>query len=158
MRILVVSDTHGDVYSLQQAVLQQPKDEVIIHLGDGASEASDLKFQYPNKAVLQVRGNCDWGSSLPIFGTQTIEGKRFFFTHGHAYHAKSGMLSLVMAARENHVDVLLFGHTHLAVTDYENGLYIMNPGTLSGSGCGRKTYGIVDITPAGIVTNIMNLR
>ncbi len=158
MRILVVSDTHGDVYSLQQAVAQQPKAEVIIHLGDGAGEAADLKLQYPEKAVLQVRGNWDWKSDLPVFGVQTIEGKRFFFTHGHAYRAKSGMSDLIMAARENHADILLFGHTHRAVTDYEDGLYIMNPGSLSGSGSGKKTYGVVDITEAGIVTNVMNLR
>ena len=39
MRILVVSDTHRDQYSLEQAVLRQPKAEVVIHLGDGADEA-----------------------------------------------------------------------------------------------------------------------
>ena len=39
MRILVVSDTHRDQYALEQAVLRQPKAEVVIHLGDGADEA-----------------------------------------------------------------------------------------------------------------------
>ncbi len=50
--------------------------------------------------------------------------------------------------------VLLFGHTHNAVTEYEDGLYIMNPGSLSGS---TGTYGTLDIVPAGIVTNIVHI-
>ena len=44
MRVLVVSDTHGDVYALQQAVLRQPKAEVVIHLGDGYDDWQQVKF------------------------------------------------------------------------------------------------------------------
>mgnify|MGYP000411403135 FL=1 len=56
MRILVVSDTHRDQYSLEQAVLRQPKAEVVIHLGDGADEAEMVKAKFPEKTFLQVRG------------------------------------------------------------------------------------------------------
>ena len=35
-----------------------------------------------------------------------------------------------------------------------DGLYIMNPGSLNGS---SGTYGTLDITPAGIVTNIVQI-
>ncbi|HIU31567.1 MAG TPA: metallophosphoesterase [Candidatus Caccousia avistercoris] len=154
MRILVVSDTHHDVFSLRTAILRQPKAEVVIHLGDGEEEAAQLKPHFPDKAFLQVRGNCDWGSALPIFGEITLEGKKIFYTHGHVYNVKYGMYQIVCAARERGAQVLLFGHTHQAVTDYEDGLYLMNPGSLHGS---EGTYGILDITPAGIVTNIVRL-
>ena len=56
------------------------------------------------------------------------------------------------AARERKADILLFGHTHNALQEYDEGLYILNPGTLHGS---EGTFGIVDITPAGIVTNVL---
>ena len=38
MRILVVSDSHGNDSSLRRAILAQPKAEVVIHLGDGEEE------------------------------------------------------------------------------------------------------------------------
>ena len=41
MKILVVSDTHGDVYSLKNAINQRPQAEVISHCGDGNSEFLD---------------------------------------------------------------------------------------------------------------------
>ncbi len=152
MRILVVSDTHGDRMALQRAILSQPKAEVVIHLGDGAGEAEEMKLDFPEKMFLTVRGNCDWGSTLPTEGTAVFCGKNIFYTHGYTYNVKFGMYEAVSAARGQKADVLLFGHTHEPLTEYEDGLYIMNPGSLNGSGA---TYGILDITPAGIVTNIV---
>ena len=35
MRILVLSDTHGDFYSMKKALDAQPNAEAIIHCGDG---------------------------------------------------------------------------------------------------------------------------
>lgn len=153
MRILVVSDTHRDRYALRRAILAQPTAEAVIHLGDGADEAEEMKLNFPEKMFLLVRGNCDWGSTLPPEGVAEFAGKRIFYTHGYTYNVKYGTYEAVSAARAKKADVLLFGHTHNAVTEYENGLYIMNPGSLSGS---TGTYGTLDITPAGIVTNIVH--
>lgn len=155
MRILVVSDTHRDQYSLEQAVLRQTKAEVVIHLGDGADEADLVKAKFPEKMFLQVRGNCDWGSTLPADGEIVLEGKRIFYTHGYSYNVKYGLYQICCAAREKNADILLFGHTHQALTEYDNGLYMMNPGSLHGS---LGTYGVIDITKAGIVTNIISLN
>lgn len=155
MRILVVSDTHGNDAGLRQALLSQPKAEVVIHLGDGEEELQRAKDSFPEKMFLQVRGNCDWGSSLPPTGEYTVDGVKIFYTHGHLYGVKSGLYPLVCAAREKKARVALFGHTHNAFEDYQDGLYLMNPGSLSGW---RPTYGTVDITPQGIVTNVVKLR
>ena len=38
MRILVVSDTHGDLRSLIKAVDAQRKAEIIVHCGDGEEQ------------------------------------------------------------------------------------------------------------------------
>ena len=62
MRILVVSDTHGNDSSLRRAILAQPKAEVVIHLGDGEEELLRAKRAFPEKMFLAVRGNCDLGS------------------------------------------------------------------------------------------------
>lgn len=154
MRILVVSDTHRDAYSLREALLRQKSAEVVIHLGDGEAETEEMKYQFPEKMFLQVRGNCDWGSRLPTVGEITLEGKRIFYTHGYIYNVKYGLYEVTAAARIRKANILLFGHTHHAMANYEDGLYIMNPGTLSGTG---GTYGIIDITKAGIVTNILRI-
>ena len=157
MRILVVSDTHGDKASFLRAVRSQPSAEVVIHLGDGAEDFEEVKRLFPERMFLGVRGNGDWGSSAPLSDARVFEGKRFFFTHGHRYNVKMGYYSVYAAAREQHADVLLFGHTHLPLEDYEDGLYVLNPGSLHAS-FGGGSYGTVDLTPAGIVTNLIHLK
>ncbi len=80
MRILVVSDSHGDIFHLMQAVREQPRAEVILHLGDGEREAMELRDKLPAGCTLiQVRGNNDWGSRAPLTEERVLEGKRLFF-------------------------------------------------------------------------------
>ena len=152
MRILVVSDTHGDLYALQHAIQTQPKAEIVLHLGDGEEEFLRLKSQYPEKMMVGVRGNCDFGSQLPWEEELTAEGKRIFFTHGYTYQVKMTLYELERAARQRKADIALYGHTHQADIDYRDGRYLMNPGSLHGS---FGTYGTIDITPAGLVPNIV---
>jgi hypothetical protein len=156
MRILVVSDTHGDLNSLIRAVNSQPTAEIIVHCGDGDEQAQYLKDTYKDKMIVAVRGNCDWNSWFEGVESFKALGKTIFVTHGHLYNAKLSPYKLICAAREAGADILLFGHTHQPVTDYEDGLYIMNPGSCHGYGA---TYGYIDITDKGdIVTNIVKVK
>lgn len=154
MRILVVSDTHRDSYSLRAAILKQPRAEVVIHLGDGEEEITQAKNDFRDKMFLMVRGNCDWGSKLPVEGFTKLAGKNIFYTHGYTYNVKYDTYEIISAARDRKADILLFGHTHVALTEYRDGLYLMNPGSLRGS---AGTYGVLDITPAGVVANILKV-
>ena len=90
MRILVVSDTHGDYDTLRRVVTAQPKAEVVIHLGDGEEQSAQLVTDFPEKMIVRIRGNCDWGSSLPSKQVLTVAGKKIFATHGHLYQVKMG--------------------------------------------------------------------
>ncbi len=156
MRILVVSDTHGDLSTLMNVVNSQPTAEVIVHCGDGEEQYMFLKDNYKDKMVVGVRGNCDWGSSLPGVEYIKVCGKKIMITHGHLYDVKSGYYRIISAAREEKVDILLFGHTHIPTTMYEDGLYIMNPGSCHGY---MASYGYVDITDKGdIVLNTVNVK
>lgn len=156
MRILVVSDTHGDEGALWRALDAQPSARIVAHLGDGAREAEAMAVRYPDKTFWQVRGNCDFsaGAGLPFAREECVRGRRLFLTHGHLYDAKMGLYRLACAARERRADILLFGHTHQALTDYDDGLYILNPGSLHGGG----SYGVLDITDAGIAMHIAEDR
>lgn len=156
MRILVVSDTHGDMRTLMKAVNAHPSAEIIVHCGDGDEQVKYLKDTIKDKMIIGVRGNCDWCSSLPSKEIISVCGKRIFITHGHLYNAKVGLYNIMCAAREEKADILLFGHTHNAMTYYEDGLYVMNPGSCSGY---MASYGYIDITDKGeIVTNTVAIK
>lgn len=155
MRILVVSDTHGDFYSFKKAVEAQRSAEIIIHCGDSRDELDNIRMLYPNKAIIAVKGNCDFSSMLPSVEERVIEGKKLFITHGHLYNAKMTLYPLCCAAREAKADIVLFGHTHNAIAEYDDGLYILNPGSLSGY---NASYAYIDITEKGIMTNIVKLK
>lgn len=157
MRILVMSDSHGDKYAVQKVIDRNLKARMIIHLGDGCEDISGAEMSSPNKVIHRVKGNGDFASKLPITGTDMVEGKTIFFTHGHYYNVKYGLYEGITAARDHKADIFLYGHTHVAQTYYEDGLYIMNPGSISHSMSGRCSYGIIDITSAGVVCNIIDI-
>lgn len=155
MRILVVSDTHGDLYTLQKAVMRQPAAEVVIHCGDGEEQAQWIKDNFKDKMVIAVKGNCDWGSKLNAIEEITIEGKKILVTHGHLFNAKFTLQNLYYEAKDKKADILCFGHTHIPTEIYEDGIYMFNPGSCCGY---NATYGYIDITPQGIVTNVLKIE
>ena len=115
-----------------------------------------MRALFPNIAFYSVRGNCDLGcADVPVREILDLDGVKIFCTHGHLYHVKSGLYTVVCAAREAGANLLLFGHTHEALETYDDGLYILNPGSCSGF---RATCGLVDISPAGILTNILHIN
>ncbi len=155
MKILVFSDTHGDSYAIQRALISQPKAEVVIHCGDGADEFQKMKLLFPDKAFYMVKGNNDLGYRLPPTLDLVFEGKRVFVTHGHFFNVKWGLQNLIMAANDRKADIVLFGHTHMTEESYHDGLYVFNPGACYGR---RASYGILEITQQGILTNIITFR
>lgn len=111
------------------------------------------KFRY-------IKGNCDYGSEAPL--TQTIDlmpGHRVFATHGHRYRVNSTLDYLEQAALEEGCDIALYGHTHVSQCTYENGIYVMNPGSASCPRDGNPpSYGILDVSSAGVMTNVVFLE
>lgn len=151
MRLLVVSDSHKYTNNLLRAVDEQPTAQYVIFLGDGERDIDEAKKLYPQKHFISVRGNCDFGSLLSDREIVIIGGKRIYCTHGHVEGVKHGVGGLISSARQEKADIVLYGHTHLAVTDYVDGMYIMNPGSVGYGRC----YGFVDITEKGDVICIL---
>ena len=154
MRVLVVSDVHGDLRGLCEAIEQQPTARVVIFLGDGLREAEEAADRYPDRDFYMVPGNCDFGSGVIPIRQETFGGKRFYFTHGHCHHVKFTLYNVEMAAREAEADIVLFGHTHQPYEEYADGLHLFNPGSLRYT----RTYGYVDIVGGGIRTAVVELR
>jgi uncharacterized protein len=154
MKIIVLSDIHGDISRARKALSMQHAAEVVIFCGDGWRDLEQLKIENPDKMFLYVKGNCDWNCDFPTYDHITLEGKSIYFTHGHVFHVKYGLYEIKSWARENKADIVLFGHTHEAVDSYEDGLYIMNPGSCSGYGA---SFGTIEIKDGSILTNIIHL-
>ena len=53
-------------------------------------------------------------------------------------------MSAIYAAKEMDAQILLFGHTHRPLVDYDGTLWVMNPGSVGRSN--PCTYGIITIS------------
>lgn len=143
-RILVLSDSHGNMKNMVCAV-QKVKPDTIIHLGDCMPDAKKLSELFPDILLENVPGNCDctYADAEKIL---EIEGKRILICHGHIYNVKEGLLSIELAAREKGVDLALFGHTHKVFYDWTNGVRLFNPGSIGAPGYQiPPSYGILTI-------------
>lgn len=157
MRIVVLSDSHGNPGILRKIAQSQASAEVFIHLGDGERDFAALEELYPDKLLRGVRGNTDWGSASKLMDMLTVEKKRILFAHGHTFQVKQSEDMILAEARLARADIVLFGHTHVAMTNYVDGIYLLNPGSVSQPRNGKPTYGLIDITQAGILTRIVQL-
>lgn len=147
LRLLVLSDSHRDVISLKMAVENTQGVDAVIFLGDGADDFEKVRGSIVHKKIVTVKGNCD--SSVCPYPESAIEelgGVKVYCTHGYAETVKFGLTALEEKARACGTAIALFGHTHIPYTDYRDGLYMMNPGSVRDNSCG-----IVDITANGII-------
>ncbi len=141
-KVLVLSDSHGDVDAMERAAARERPD-LILHLGDLCRDFDELRRRLPmTQAMQDVCGNCDGFTEVPDQRVLLVEGKRILMMHGHRYEVKLGYSRAMWAAREAEADILLCGHTHIALDRDLMGLHLMNPGSCRGS---RGTYGVIEL-------------
>lgn len=157
MRIVVISDSHRKYSAVEKIIRAQPEAQHIFFLGDVTSDIEDLVFEYPDKKFYIVSGNCDFNSSYSYSDIAKIGDISIFYTHGHSFGVKSTTARLAAAARERGCKIALYGHTHIPYISYDDGLYIVNPGSCSSSRGGPNSYAVIDITEKGIMPIIMPL-
>ncbi len=129
MKILVLSDSHGNRNALRQILAKENDADMIVHLGDGAGDmAAFLPFTV-NKSVICVRGNCD-DKSLGFLEKQTFSAGdiRVLACHGHRFGVKTGLLSLYYEAQCQNAKLALYGHTHAHAVTENEGVLMVNPG------------------------------
>ncbi len=159
MKILVLSDSHGNRRVVEK-VLDKMHDscDMVIHLGDGESDMDIVREKYPDLPIEQVAGNCDRSSMLP--STKVVEAGdvKIYLCHGHIQGVKGGLGHLRELAEMCGCTIAMFGHTHARLERYEEGFYFFNPGSVSMSHDGNPpSYGVVDISPAGILLNVVDI-
>lgn len=156
MRILVFSDSHGRGSRIEAAILEHPEAKHIFFLGDKLSDIEDIEHLYPDHSFYSVAGNCDSIFSKNPYKTVTLAGKKILYTHGHTFSVKSGTERLIAYAKGIGADIVLYGHTHIPETTYDDGLYIINPGSV-GRGMRFDSFAAVDIESSGIMPSIIRI-
>ncbi|MGI6019322.1 MAG: metallophosphoesterase family protein [Marvinbryantia sp.] len=130
MKILIVSDTHRSDYNLMRVMeLERPVDRVI-HLGD--IEENEGAIQKIVDCPLDiVCGNNDFWCNLPKEKEITLGKYQVFLTHGHTYFVSLDTQMLKREARARGMQIAMYGHTHRPKIETDQGVTILNPGSLS---------------------------
>lgn len=155
MRIIILSDTHGNYARAVKAVSEAGHIDMVIHLGDEYSDGV-LVGQFCELPVLAVPGNCDLGCTEPRLRTATIAGRKILITHGDRYGVKTGLNHLVKKGLSERADIVLFGHTHQALVQQTDGVLLVNPGTLQHRAV-NQSYAILEIYDGTASATIISL-
>ena len=130
MIIAVLSDTHRYDSYINMAAKMCKDADVVLHLGDNVSDVGIIEKEI-GKDVIFVKGNCDIEKNAKVEQIIELENKKIFMTHGHEYGVKSSLLNLNYRAKELGVDMALYGHTHIASIEKHDGIWFVNPGSVS---------------------------
>ncbi len=151
MKIAVFADIHGSIDGMNAVlgiVRNEQPDKVVI-CGDLFSANSRSEIAALTSKIDAVtyilRGNNDReceAALLPAgmddYAVMYHFSRTLFFTHGHVYN-KYRIPPILKDG-----DILIYGHTHCALLQKFNGLYIANVGSVSCPRDGMPSYLIID--------------
>ena len=154
MKIVVFSDSHGQIDRYID-VLERERPQMFFHLGDRVGDAKRLAKLFPEIPMRCVCGNCDFGQGAPELQVVQTGGVTLFLSHGHTLGVKTGLTGLLRAAAERNAAVALYGHTHRGHCELREGIWVLNPGSLSSPrGC-PASYGVIIINGGNAVPKVI---
>ncbi len=154
MKILVLSDTHGKLDKVYEIAEKLTDIDLIIHCGDYQRDAFDLEDTLCVPTV-SVKGNCDRSHGIDRRIVETPYGN-IMVTHGHMEGCRTDCNQLLYAAEEAGCVAACFGHTHIPLCEDFNGLYLINPGSLTQPRDGTNgSYAIIRSTEEDFYANII---
>lgn len=118
MKVLIVSDTHGNKF--KEELLVKEKDvDIFLHAGDS------LFYEYDLYPFISVKGNCDHYLEFnELYSFKTPYG-RLLMRH------IPFTLSEIEKYEKEGFKIFVHGHTHIRKAEQlEKGVYIFNPGSL----------------------------
>lgn len=125
MKILVISDNHGDQEILNSIKAQMTAD-AIFHCGDSEGSPTDSFFD----GTSYVRGNNDFATGFPEEVSRKVGKLTVYMTHGDKYGVNFDLNRLALRAAEVDADIVLFGHTHKLGVEWQNNRLFVNPGSI----------------------------
>ncbi len=154
---LVMSDTHGNRSAIDAVLSECGPVDYIFHLGDNSSDARYID-QKSNAKVVGVKGNCDMGDSGNETDAVVLKGQKILLTHGHLFQVKYSYDRLFYKAQEEDAKAVLFGHTHRPFCEYNEGIWMVNPGSAGESFDGTVRYATLLIGEMGVVPKLRTLK
>ncbi|MCJ2375639.1 phosphodiesterase [Vibrio sp. ZSDZ34] len=162
MKLFFSSDLHGclDATTKVLAAYERSGAEHLVILGDvlnhGPRNAVPSHYNPPKVAellnrykeqIIAVRGNCDSEVDQMLLQFPMMSdyawvmlpsGCRLFVTHGHLYNADK-------RPALKHGDVIVHGHTHIPIAEWQGEQIIFNPGSITfPRGDFEPSYGLLD--------------
>lgn len=151
MKIGVISDTHGDWLSIERAIARAGKVDMWLHAGDLSQDGRFLA-ELSGVPVTSVAGNCDGHTAAKPDEFIESGGVKIWLTHGHRYNVRDGHRELLFWAQRYEVQTVVYGHTHIPETHWDQDVLVFNPGSASRPRGGfPASFGILEITSAGLV-------
>ena len=117
MKILLVSDSHGDYQALDQLAAKYPNMDLYLHAGDSEQD------EFSIKPFISVRGNCDHYYDFPNYLVILSPFGNIYVQHT-PYVSKS-------VINEHNAKIVIHGHTHVRRNETKNGILFINPGAIS---------------------------
>lgn len=154
-KVLIMSDSHGLTAEINE-IKKRHQITHMIHCGD-----SELSSEHESlDDLIIVRGNCDFDNTLKQDISITIEGIRFFITHGHLYDVRASLLRLAYKGAEENAQVICYGHTHVCHVEKLGDQLFINPGSIRlPRGYPEKTYVIMEWdTPSLVAVNFFDVN
>lgn len=143
-QMLVMSDTHYEERLIERIVKAHPQCELYVHCGDSQLSANARVLQ----PFIVVAGNTDrvaWQSDeYVMFGDYPM-----MVTHGHRYQVNWGLDQLVQKAKQERVEIVCFGHTHVPLCVQVAGVLFINPGSVTSprGAWSFGTYAVIEYDP-----------
>ena len=143
MKILILSDTHGNTNAVLKILERENAIDYIFHLGDGIEDIYKAREKISCPKCYAVRGNCDESLETPPEMVLNLEDCKIFLTHGDGYGVKNTTSALYQSAREKNADIAIFGHSHKQLYQYESGIFMFNSGAVLADLGKTSEYGIL---------------
>ncbi|WP_432352089.1 metallophosphoesterase [Sporosarcina sp. A2] len=149
MKLVVMSDSHSDINTIQAIRTRETDADAWFHCGDSelAVDADILQ------GIEVVQGNCDWSATFPESVVAEVCEQKVLMVHGHQHGVKESLMQLKYAAEQVNASIVLFGHSHLYGAELQDKVLYVNPGsTLLPRGGRVATYAVIEYSDSPRVT------
>ncbi len=163
MRILIISDTHGDFECFERVLDKAGNTDLIIHAGDylyhgprncipeGYAPGKLAEtFRKKKSSIYGVRGNCDSDVDLMVMGFSELPRQLEIALAHRDMLVHHGDLAIQYSPRD--YDLVISGHTHIASISRQEKTIFLNPGSPSLPKDSTKgTFAIWETHPSGSI-------
>ncbi|MFH1761987.1 MAG: YfcE family phosphodiesterase [bacterium] len=143
MQLGIISDSHNSIPDKVFTCFENT--DHILHAGDICTRGilTDLRALAPVTAAL---GNCDEYPLLSELRKIVITefcGIKILLLH--IFHPRHSVKNMMGTIRDNNINIVIFGHSHIPFNKRIEGILYFNPGSCSKPQGKCRTIGIIDI-------------